>query len=70
MIISALFPKAYFKIRHSTHNGTYHAVRTLQKGETEIDGELATIIREVTKHPDNVYDGIYVDKFYYFLVKM
>ncbi|XP_063400570.1 nuclear pore membrane glycoprotein 210-like [Mytilus trossulus] len=46
IIIEAAFPSNYFKLHYSTKNGTYHTVTTLQKGKTNIDGALTTIIRK------------------------
>ncbi|VDI43866.1 nuclear pore complex protein Nup210, partial [Mytilus galloprovincialis] len=46
IIIEAAFPSTYFKLHYSTKNGTYHTVTTLQKGKTNIDGALTTIIRK------------------------
>ena len=48
VIIQAAFPEDYFKVHLSTTNGTYHTVTTVQKGKTNIDGALTTIIRQVT----------------------
>ncbi|CAC5367420.1 NUP210 [Mytilus coruscus] len=46
IIIDAAFPDTYFELHYSTKNGTYHTVTTLQKGKTNIDGALTTIIRK------------------------
>ncbi|GFN96241.1 nuclear pore membrane glycoprotein 210-like [Plakobranchus ocellatus] len=44
--VVAEFPEAYFKVLHSSVNGTYHRVRTLLKGETIIDGALVSVVDE------------------------
>ncbi|XP_060082895.1 nuclear pore membrane glycoprotein 210-like [Ylistrum balloti] len=45
VIIRALFPKEYFQVLSSTKNGTYHLVKTLDKGQTVLDGTLGSVIR-------------------------
>ncbi|KAL3841492.1 hypothetical protein ACJMK2_019630 [Sinanodonta woodiana] len=45
VIITAMFPEEYFKVKFSSHNGTYHNVLTLKKGETDIEGVLDKVIR-------------------------
>jgi len=47
VLIDSVFPSEYFEVLFSTKNGTYHIVRTLQKGSTDIDGELNTVIKGV-----------------------
>jgi hypothetical protein len=58
-MIDALFPGEYFKVEFSTDNGTYHVVRTLRKGDTDLEGALSTIKKQViftfTKHQDYLY---------------
>ncbi|ESO84308.1 hypothetical protein LOTGIDRAFT_236288 [Lottia gigantea] len=44
--IEAEFPSTYFKVLFSSINGTYHRVKTLVRGRTEIDGELTAIIKK------------------------
>lgn len=46
VMIDALFPKEYFNVKFSTKNGTYHIVKTLQKGDTDLEGALSTIIKQ------------------------
>ncbi|KAL4239762.1 hypothetical protein ACF0H5_000565 [Mactra antiquata] len=46
VIIDALFPKDYFELQFSSKNGTYHVVKTLQRGDTDIDGAFSTIIKQ------------------------
>ncbi|ELU01491.1 hypothetical protein CAPTEDRAFT_222865 [Capitella teleta] len=43
--IEALFPDVYFDVKHSSTNGSYHIVHTLQKGFTKIDGKLDHLIK-------------------------
>ncbi|XP_041366942.1 nuclear pore membrane glycoprotein 210-like [Gigantopelta aegis] len=50
--LTANFVPSYFKVLFSTNNGTYHHVKTLKKGYTDIDGELNSVIRE----DGSVYD--------------
>ncbi|KAK3608986.1 hypothetical protein CHS0354_020538 [Potamilus streckersoni] len=45
VIITAVFPEEFFKVKFSSRNGTYHNVLTLKKGETEIEGVLDKVIR-------------------------
>ena len=47
IVIRAAFPETYFNVHYSTRNGTYHTVTALQRGKTNIDGALTTIIRQV-----------------------
>ena len=54
VIIDALFPARYFEIQFSSKNGTYHVVRTLQRGDTDIEGALSTIIKQVGDHCSDV----------------
>ncbi|KAK7447124.1 hypothetical protein BaRGS_00040214 [Batillaria attramentaria] len=42
--ILGTFPAEYFRILFSSENGTYYRVKTLQRGETIIDGELTAVI--------------------------
>ncbi|XP_053384665.1 nuclear pore membrane glycoprotein 210-like [Mercenaria mercenaria] len=46
VIIDALFPIEYFDVQFSSKNGTYHIVKTLQKGDTDLEGALSTIIKQ------------------------
>ncbi|KAK3103291.1 hypothetical protein FSP39_018237 [Pinctada imbricata] len=46
VILRGVFPKEYFDVKFSTPNGTHHRVYTLQKGTTNIDGSLVSVIRE------------------------
>ncbi|KAH3884157.1 hypothetical protein DPMN_008129 [Dreissena polymorpha] len=42
-----MFPKEFFDVKLGTTNGTYHIVKTLQKGTTTIDGSLNSVIKAV-----------------------
>ncbi|XP_053384697.1 nuclear pore membrane glycoprotein 210-like [Mercenaria mercenaria] len=46
VIIDELFPIEYFDVQFSSKNGTYHIVKTLQKGDTDLEGALSTIIKQ------------------------
>lgn len=48
VIIDSMFPKKYFNVQYSTKNGTYHHVKTMEKGKTEIEGALTKIIKVVS----------------------
>ncbi|BFZ03901.1 hypothetical protein BsWGS_06940 [Bradybaena similaris] len=65
------FPAQYLQVLYSSINGTYHRVRALLKGETTIDGLLASIVGDAgveytvspqVRHSQNVeiYDPITV----------
>ncbi|CAG5123932.1 unnamed protein product, partial [Candidula unifasciata] len=69
--VVADFPGLYFRVLYSSINGTYHRVRALLKGQTAIDGVLASIVGEAgvehkvtpeVKHSQDVeiYDPIIV----------
>ncbi|XP_052218938.1 nuclear pore membrane glycoprotein 210-like isoform X2 [Dreissena polymorpha] len=45
LLIQAMFPKEFFDVKLGTTNGTYHIVKTLQKGTTTIDGSLNSVIK-------------------------
>ena len=45
--IRADFAEEYFKVLHSTVNGTYHYVRALKSGLTEIEATLVAIVKPV-----------------------
>ncbi|XP_052800976.1 nuclear pore membrane glycoprotein 210-like [Mya arenaria] len=46
VMIESMFPEKYFEVLFSTKNGTYHVVRTLKKGETDLEGSLDTVIKQ------------------------
>nr|XP_054758778.1 nuclear pore membrane glycoprotein 210-like isoform X1 [Lytechinus pictus] len=43
--IDTIFPEAYFQVIRSSENGSYHFVKTLQSGITEIDAALVAMIK-------------------------
>lgn len=45
--VEAQFPEEYFQVLESSRNGTYHIVKTLKKGFTDIEGQLRAVLREV-----------------------
>jgi hypothetical protein len=45
--VEAAFPELYFEVLSSSKNGTYHVVRTKQRGFTSIDGELNAVVHTV-----------------------
>ena len=46
--IKADFAGEYFEVLHSTVNGTYHHIRALQSGLTEIEAALVSIVKPVS----------------------
>ena len=43
MVTSAQFAPEYFKVLHSSPNGTFNVVQTLQRGQTTLHGQLHAV---------------------------
>ncbi|KAG1690966.1 Nuclear pore membrane glycoprotein 210 [Nymphon striatum] len=43
--IKVTFPEKYFKIEHSSENGTFHVVHTRVHGRTKLTGKLVAIVK-------------------------
>jgi len=45
--VEAAFPHEHFDVISSSENGTYHVVRTKQRGFTTLDGKLDAVVHVV-----------------------
>ncbi|KAI8519172.1 hypothetical protein Bbelb_024290 [Branchiostoma belcheri] len=51
LLIEGHFPADFFEVLHSSQNGSYHVVRTVQKGFPDIKGSMRGIIKSVKWRP-------------------